>query len=233
MAPRIPPMYPSGSIYPNQSPIPSQAPSYEPPYSPAIQSDIAQHRQMQGEMNWGQGNLQAFVMTTFDARPIQAYDWVTYSGTNAGGASNPDVWNVTDTIHSLFYRVPQGKVAIVRDWDILTFPFNEDGPPVTIGGLSDAFGQLSFFVDGIAQDQYNRRLLSTLPFGPISGVAYIIAGEQSLIEMRLTGSDASNAVNPAQTWLQSLMAMHGNLLISHGLLPTWEPATQGAVPITG
>jgi len=232
----IPRMYPGtdvqGQMYPNQSPVPSQNPSREAPYSPARQADQMQNANLRGEAQWGQGVVSAFVMTTFDARPIQGYDFVTYSGTNAAGPAFLDEWNVTANIHRLFYRVPSGKIAIVRDWNILAFPFSESGPVVTTDGTSGFFTRLDFFVNGIAQDQYAGRFISALPFGAVSGVSYIIAPENALIEMRITGVDATNTIDVNQEFLQSELSMHGNILLAHGLPPEWEPGTQGAVPMT-
>lgn len=61
--------------YGPQTPIPSQAPSREVPYKPERQSDILSTSDMQGAKPHGFPALDAFVVTTYDWRPINEFDW--------------------------------------------------------------------------------------------------------------------------------------------------------------
>jgi len=226
---------PGRSQYPEQENIPSQRVPNRIPYSPG-QPQAQQAAELQKEHPQKHGGTPpVWVASTFDARPINNVDWSTYTGTNpddigADSAAGPF------TSSSTFFVVPPGRTAILRDWHLLMVPLSgqtpsgESTPVIFASGASNFPVVLSFFVDGQAQLEMSGRVLWSLPFGDVFGDAYIIAQENQTIEMRID-SFAAGPGTFAPTWWQALMAMHGNLLLSKGLQPQFEPGSVDVVPV--
>lgn len=212
--------------------VESQQRSVIRPYRPDFVSDVQNMpaRQEPHPISTG-GAVPFYIIPTFDARPINAHDWTTMTGTNKGGGAHPDTGfpgPAADGSASLFYAVPIGRVAIVRDWDVsvtFTGPLDGASEPINpVTGVSQVSPHLTFFVDGNPAPDMSAIQLSMLAFGDVFGDAYIIAGEGSLIEMRLTPDGA----NP---FAQVLMSMHGDTLLSRGLNIELEPATDFTLPM--
>jgi len=216
--------------YPDQNNIPSQAPSDRTPYMPGRnQADVGQFPPLQQQHEHGYGGAPpVYVVSTYDARPINAVDFNTYTGTNPNDTGFSGAGQITA---STFYTVQPGRVAVLRDWHLLVVP--TEGEPIgettpiinPSSGASNFRAVLSFLVDGQFQEGQSGLVLWSLPFGDVFGNAYVIAQEGQTIEMRLTGSGAGS------NWSQALMAMHGNLLQAKGYQPQFAPGTDVSLPV--
>lgn len=218
-----------GSRYPTQYNVPSQAPSNIPPYDPTLQADASQFPIYQAPHQLGYGGVPpVYVVSTYDARPINATDFTTFSGTNPNDTGfNPSPGSYATA--SIFYTVQPGRAGVLRDWDIMAlFGPTLDGtsPIIGINGTSNVAVSLSFLVDGVFQEAMAGLVLWELPFGQVFGEAYILASEGQTIEMRLTILDQADYV-----FNQVLMSMHGNLLLSRGDQLSYQPGTINVLPI--
>ena len=238
------PRRPRRPQYPPQFNVPSQAPSHILPYDPVRQADVAQLAKYQAPHQLGYGGAPpVYVVSTYDARPINGVDFTTMSGTNAGspngGVTNPDTGFIFGAgpnvgaydVASLFYLVQPGRVATVRDFDIIALFATTVDVAVPIlgingGGASIADATLSFLVDGVFQEAMSSIDIWSLPFGAVQGECYIQADEGQTIEMRL-----SLGSHTATSFSQVLMGMHGNLLLKRGYQLTFEPGTDNVLPV--
>lgn len=213
--------------YPPQVEVESQRPSRIPIYRPDFISDVQNYPELQAPHPIGSaGQVPMYIIPTFDARPINAYDWTTMTGTNP---NDTGFVLAAATTASIFFQNDLGRIAIVRDWDIdvrwvgpLDTPVSPIDPTT---GNSLVQPSLSFFVDGVAQPRMSGIILSDIAFGHVFGDAYIIAGEGALIEMRLQANSA------AFLFGQVIMSMHGNSLLSRGLNINYEPGTDFVLPV--
>jgi hypothetical protein len=233
-----PPRTPRRRGYPPQENVPSQSPVHRTPYYPGA-PDLAGYSKFQEPHQPGFGGPPpVYVMTTFDARPISAVDFVTYSGsdprdTGLGVVTPADPDPPPYRTSSIFLTVPQGRIAIVRDWSILITPesgenLGEGANPVfLLNGGSNFRTTLSFLLDGVFQEGMAARVNYALAFGDLSGECYIMAQAGQIIEMRLTGGVGFNNT----TWNQVLMTFHGNLLSDRGQQLEYQAATFATIPV--
>jgi hypothetical protein len=230
-----------------QSSMPSQAPSTLTPFMPGTMSpDMQGMGELQKKHKHGYGGAPpVYVISTFDARPVNAVDFNVYSGTNAGGTAHPDTgWHPQFAplpappffTSSLFYTVQAGRVAAVRDWQITVAPATgeelggELGNPIFYPGgptpMSNFRLTISFLVDGVFQEGHSGLVNWQAAFGDIAGECYILARPFQTIELRISG------INPGgSSWNQALMSMHGNLLQDHGWQVQFEPCTDVTLPV--
>lgn len=219
-----------GSMYPGQENIPSQEVPNRTPSAPN-NNDLSRARKLQpphpsAPMPMGE----QYVITSYDARPINAADFTTYSGTDPRDTGIDPVTGPYVTA-SAFYTVPQGRTAVVRDWHVLAVALTGinnvgDGSPVlTLQGASNFAVTLTFFVDGVAQLGVTDLTLWALAFGDVFGNAYFVAREDQTIEMRITRLTA-----PAD-FEQAILTFGGQLLLSRGDQPEEEPGSVDVVPI--
>lgn len=220
--------------YPPQENIPSQRVPGRTPYAPG-QPQAAQVAQQQQPHPQAPGAPpKYYVVSTFDARPINGIDFQAQSGND-----NRDTGYLPDAIAvyfeaSCFYTVGSGRVAIVRDFQVLAVP--QQGEPIageltanpifTANGASNFKLTVSFFVDGNPQEGMSPINTWALPFGDYFGECYIVAEEGQTIEMRVQGTDTTGS-----QFYQALLAFHGNLLLSQGLQAEYEPATNAVLPV--
>ena len=215
----------------DQQVIPSQLLPDRKAYAPLKQADIEQQDQWDGPDGWGVPNVEPYVLSSFDARPINAIDFIASTGSNAA-----DTFGAGIALASTFYTVPPGRVAIVRDWDVVCNPQAASGGAVLDGnGSSRFFARLSFFINGIVQDQMSSVVLGSLPFGSVFNQTYLVANENDVIEMRLSGLSQANPLNldATTTFFQVLSTFHGNLLLSKGLQANTEPGAKVSLPVRG
>lgn len=233
---------PRRSGYPPQYNVPSQAPSHRTPYMPGEnQADISQFPALQRPHEAGYGGAPpVFVVSTYDARPINGVDFNTYSGTNAGGTANPDTGFDASAggggpffTSSLFFAAQAGRVAVLRDWQISLTPATgeelggELGNPIFhASGASNFRIVLDFLVDGVFQEAHSGRVIWQAAFGDVFGDSYILAQPGQTIEMRITGNSPGGS-----SWAQALMSMHGNLLLAKGYQVEFEPGSDSPIPV--
>lgn len=108
--------------------IESQHPSQRKPYNPAEQADIKQLGEYQQQFPLGWGPFDAFVLSTFDSRPVNTVDFHRTDFNFAEGPVPPEregriVWS---------FEVPNGRRYIMREWTInpiFTRNYRDGGPP--------------------------------------------------------------------------------------------------------
>lgn len=222
-----------GSVYPEQENIPSQRVPDRIPYAPSL-GDLQRSSELQPPHPAAPpppGNQ--YVVSTYDARPINAVDFQTQSGTNADDTGfDPDAGPYFTS--SIFYDVPEGRVAVVRDFHILMVPQQGEPAGETPCGILCPNGASNFritftmFVNGVAQEGMSNIVSWGIPFGDVFGECYFLAGPNDRIEFRVTG----NAAGPGSAWFQALLSLHGNLLKQQGNEIQYEPGSQRAVAVT-
>lgn len=209
--------------------VPSQQPSGRVPYFPGAQADIAIASPLQRPHEHGYGGqAPGYVMTTYDARPFNAVDFVTQTGTH------PDDTGQTDegpfVTSSTFYTVPPGRVAILRNWHALIVPENgenyDGGNPVfRTSGASNFLVSISLLVDGVFQLGMSGIRTWAAAFGDVFSDCYVVAAEGQTIECRLSSVTGQSA------WAQGLVSLYGQLLLAQGMQPEFEPGTYATIPV--
>lgn len=219
---------------PDQHNIPSQEPVSRVPYYPVRNADVEGYTELQKpHPNGDFGPAGVYVVSTFDARPVQAIDFMTMTGNQLGTFGYTDQgWAPFGGPYNLirtYYLVPAGRTAILREWEISGVPqAGEGGPPINANGASTFFWRLQFFVNGQLVPEYSP-VIGAIPFGNVAGECYVVAPQSSVIEMRLT--PGINGYSLGATFYQCLCAMRGNLLFYRGLPTDFEPATSATLPV--
>jgi hypothetical protein len=174
-----------------------------------------------------------YVISTYDARPINAGDFNTQSGSNANDTGyDPDNAPADGyETSSVFFEVPQGYAGVLRDWHILCVPqFGpQSQPPFNANGGSRMNVLISILVNGNFVLGYTSIKSYALPFGDVFGECYVPAQSGDIIELRVVGG--LTEANVGGSWYQMLISMHGNLLLSEGMEPQFEPGTKVTLPV--
>ena len=216
--------------YPSQVVVPSQAPARNPAFIPLVQADMLQKRGLQHAFKSGYVRPEPYVISQYDARPINCIDFVnTFTAAEQAGAD----------VRTFTYNVPAGRVAVLRRLDVRFYVTGATGrDAITAAPL--AATSLSVSVDGIPLDQLNNIRIddAVCGFFPIAGVTtswqnglsfplYAIAPPRSAVAVRVALVGASIA-----TFDFAFVApvLYGNLLLEQGINPTSEPGTLWAVP---
>lgn len=232
---------PRKPYYPTQENIPSQyVPGGKPYYPGQPQAQNAANIRAPAPQAPG-SPPSVFVISTFDARPINAVDFNNQSGNDGRDTGWQPYATAPDpvppyTLAQAFYTVGSGRIAVVRDWQALVVPERGEAvsgsePPGTGFPIFNSLGAsntrfvVSFFVDGNPQEGMAPIVTWGTPFGDVFGKCYIIAQEGETIEMRLSGD-----VNGSR-FSQALLAFNGNLLMAQGLQAEYEPATSAVLPV--
>lgn len=224
---------------PPQKNVPSQAPSRRTPYMPGAQQDVRQLQQIMEPHRPGvQAGNDGYVISTYDARPINAYDWKTESGTDArdtgftplGGTSGPA--GNSYVAASVFFTVPQGYQAILKNWHAIVVPRNGQsavaGSPIFApNGESNVRLTYSILVDGNFQPGYSSIVTWGAAFGDIFGECYVLANSGQTIEFRLLGED--DALDTS--FYQALISLYGQLLLSNTEQLSSAAATRAIIPV--
>jgi len=217
--------------------IPSQAPSRRVPFMPNEAVDLAPTYITDPVKPGNAPAMKAYVVSTFDARPIMATDFQTQSGSDARdtgylpeqGTSGPGLNAYTTA--SVFYTVPQGYQAILRDYHILLIPASGE----LLGGLNPIFGangesnfrvQIAAIIDGSFALNLSGLASWGGGFGDIFGECYILANGGSVIEFRVFCP-----TELASSFFQALISLHGNLLLSQSSQLEFAPATTAVIPV--
>jgi hypothetical protein len=227
--------------YPPQENIPSQQVPNRTPYAPG-QPQAAEARRQQEDHPQAAGSPPSvYVVSTFDARPINAVDFNTQSGNDPRDVGFQPFATPPDpvppySIGSTFYTVGSGRVLVVREWQALVVPsqgelVTETEPPSAGNpifsplGASNTKFTIGFFIDGNPQEGMSPIVTWATPFGDVFGECYIIVEEGQTVEMRITGTVGGSL------FTQALLAFHGNLLLSKGKQAQYEPATDAVLPV--
>lgn len=215
---------------PSQVNVPSQEPSRRRTYQPSG-IDVAPPLP---PMRIGQaGPPPVYVISTYDARPIDCTDFNTQSGSNAKdtGYDGTTVPGTGYETSSVFFDVPQGRVAVLRDWHILSVP--QFGPlsasPFNANGSAAMNVSISILVNGNFQLGYSSIRSYALPFGDVFGECYVVAEPGDEIEVRVDGGLTEAAIGGS--WYQMLISLHGQLLLAKGREATFEPGTDAVLPV--
>jgi hypothetical protein len=156
------------------------------------------------------------VVSTYDSRPIQAYD---FSATTCGFLS----WNGTPPVMDtaeLIYTVPQNVIAVVR-----SFAYQVQNAPVNAVVEGDCWLQSDIFVNDLPVREYNHMRLPVYMEDQFP--AFIIADENLRIRLRLSTFDPNDTeFGQALDGLQVpvLFQMYGNLILKTGIPEAFEIA---------
>lgn len=216
--------------------IPAQRQPFRVPYEPTAQADVAQFPPLQKPHEPGYGGPPpVYVVSTYDARPVNATDFNTQSGTNAddtGFSGEPAAGSPYNT-SSIFYDVQPGYVAVLRNWHILIVPQqgevsgSEGGNPIFLAanGASNFRIVIDVFVDGNPVQGMSGIVSWGGAFGDIFGECYVLANEGQRIEFRITATAGGSQ------WYQVLISMFGNLLRQKSYQLPFVPATDAILPV--
>lgn len=230
---------------PNQTPIPSQAPARNAPYSPGRgQADFAGVGELQRQHAPGFGGQPpTFVVSTFDARPINGVDFQVQSGDDLAAADGFSDIGYAPTEFaapidayfrsSVFYKVGPSRVAIVRQFQILCLPargtdqYALAGQPIlNTLGASNFYYDFSILLNGVYQEGMAGVRSFGGAFGDVFGSCYVVANEGDIIEFRIEAPEDGGS-----RWYQALLSMAGNLIFANGSEPQFAPGTQQAIPV--
>lgn len=204
--------------YPKQYNIPSQAPAAGLPYDPTYQPDVQDFWRLQQRHPQGTGPQLSYVVTTFDARPIQAHDFLVTDGVS-------DQLGVSSVAFT--FETPRGAARIYRSWFIEARLVPDDTPLVNANGFParQNAATMSIIVDGVFQEGFAGVQIPLLvTSGSIESECYVLADEGQVLTFQLLTTDAF--ITDAQ------LMMHGNDLLSTELPIEFEPGTQVALPVT-
>ena len=123
--------------------------------------------------------------------------------------------------------------AVLRDYHIVIIPATGEqlpapGPPGPIfgaNGESNFRVVISILVDGTYQSGVAGIVSWGGAFGDIFGDCYVLANENSTIELRITTN------SEASSFWQALISMHGNLLLSQTRQLEFAPSSRDVIPI--
>lgn len=208
-----------------QNVVPSQTLPRLTPYSNRIQMDIVQQHNLRSKKPDGYTRPEPWVITQFDARPINAYDFIaTFSAAEQAGADS----------RQFDYIVPPGKVAIARRLLLRIYMTVANRDAVT--GAPNAAITMTALVNNGPVDQVNNIRVDDAINAVVAGAffpgvmdipLYFIAPPDSTISLLFTNATAATdfaLISPTLT---------GNLLLAEGVNPNSEPGTKCAVPIWG
>lgn len=216
--------------YPSQVVIPSQQPARETAYIPLVQADMLQKRHLQQALKSGYVRSEPYVISQYDARPINCIDFV---------STFADAEQTGNDTRVFTYSVPAGRVAVLRRLDIRYYVSGAD-PRDQATGAPLAFATLTMAVDGNSLDQLNNLRIDDAVCGVFpaattdvvwsSGLSlplYALAPSRSSVTLTFSLFGAAIA-----TYNFAFVAplLHGNLLLEQGVNPTSEPGTLWAVP---
>lgn len=206
--------------------VPSQAPSTARPYYPSAGDLRSSISKLQPNPPGQGGSPPVYTLTVFDARPINAADFHTETGSSADDTGQVPG---AQTTSSTFFLVPNGYTAVLRKWQALIIP--QTGPAADGLAIFGADGG-SFFVvkfdvlvDDVSQPGMSNIISRATAFGDVEADCYVIASQGQTIEFRAA------TVGAGATFNQCLVALSGNLLMSKGLNPQYEPGTSVTLPV--
>lgn len=167
----------------------------------------------------GATKAKPFVLSTFDARPINAIDFLdTFTATE----------QVAGDTFTCTYAVPEGRVAVFRNLALRVYMSAASRDAVT-GQPTEAI-TLSFLVNGAAVEQVNNIRVDDAICTPAFQVGlnlplYFLAPPSATVSLIL-----SNTAGGTQIAFAAPL-MSGTLLQAEGVNPTSEPGTHAPLPV--
>lgn len=157
------------------------------------------------------------VISTYDSRPIQAYDFQSSGCGNLSWNGAPPTMNTAE----LEYTVPSNVVAVLRNFRYQVM----NAPAANSVVEGDCWLQSDLFVNDLPVREYNQMLLPVnmqLPFP-----TFVIVDELNRIRLRLSTFDPANtefagALDGFDTTV--LFSMYGQLLLKTGVPVDFEIA---------
>lgn len=213
---------------PRQEVIPSQIPPNNTPYISTPQTDLRAAKRYASDGPVGYQRAEPYVVSQFDARPINGVDFLKTFSTAEQAAVNGTA------LATFTFNVPDGKIAIFRNF--FTRFYTTASPRATNGAPSQTC-TLAIAVNNNPADPVALHHISDAVCGPyVSPTAgqfvstdaglniplYFIAPAKAAVTFTYTLT--------ANTFTFIQPVITGNLLLDHGLNPNYEPGTQAAVP---
>lgn len=213
---------------PSQVPLAAQELSITDPYfatthiadAPIDQMQLLQ-QYLDAPYDLGQPATEAFVISHYDARPINAYDHnFTYTAVEQVALAG------TATA-SFSYKVPAGRVMVARDLQLAAW-FTAD-PFGGVGGAPNVLVTASFRIGGAVIPGANNMnvdgaIQSATVFRPYLKIPlYFLAFEGETVQLRITTT--------VTTFTRVAPLFHTNMLLASGINRTSEPGTQNEIPI--
>lgn len=213
---------------PDQTPIvPTLTPPHGVPYSPDFQADIQDQQKYRDAPRLpGAPDARPYVLTQYDARPINCIDFqktfTTAEQTAAAGATS-----------ALFaYSVPPGRTAVVRTVRVRAYIDQNGGAAVrnATTGAPQVSLNLDMLLNGDVMPEWaDLRVddaVSTPTFASDVDIpTYFVAPAESQITMRLT------ILSPAHLFAFVMPTFRGQLILSDGVNIPSEPGTKIPLPI--
>jgi hypothetical protein len=161
----------------------------------------------------------ATVRSTFDARPINARDWL------QGGSFFIDTANGAPHVgaNDAIFTVPEGYIAVIRDFQMSIFP-------VVFGADLEDF-RWTLSIARLPVNNYDNMALGQESDG-LWFPAYALANENEVVGMRLEANVDYEAAFPQDIRARAEVILHGNLLLRTGVPIEYEPGNPAdAFPI--
>lgn len=224
--------------------IPSQNPESKIPYFPGRQADAEQMAALRGPIPHGYAPGGAFVISTYDSRPVNTIDFQKSISTTLGGTTPRVVGDMSAEINQVTpglsasgtFTVPNGRTCVLRGWEISLHwlpdaSMSQNEAPITVYGRSGILNRLDFLLNGSAiQDNANIEI-EEFPFGPVSGECFIIIPQGQQITAEVTRIAFNNGFNEAWNIDSFELKLYGQLILSTGQTPDFEVANMVAVPV--
>lgn len=223
----------------NPTNVPSQAPSRQVPYTPKKQPDLVGKDKLQKRHPPGWGPVDAFVVSSFDSRPLNCSDFLV-----GGEGSTFDPFGLDIPSFFFEYTPPEGRVAILREWAFDCWLIEASGDPTVSSAstrdgqprvnisditLSEFEVQMSFLVAGSEVPEYNNIRYPNAIFGTIGAETFILVGTGDTLRVE---AKIFHATEPSFDVDITQFQLYGNLLLATGQNLQYEQATQEPVPVT-
>lgn len=215
--------------------LPAQAPSTREPFAPSQQADAEQFPPLQKQHESGYGGQPpVYVISTFDARPINAVDFQTRSGNHPDDIGFLPIDDLDPLANYALaecnYTVQPGRVGVLKAIHIAIVPaqgelFDEGHPIFAPNGASNFRCVYTILVDGVPQEGFAGIVTWDGAFGDIFADCYVLAQEGQTITLRVQTTQNESM------FFQALMILSGTLLQATGKAVNFEPATDAAIPV--
>lgn len=225
--------------------IPSQNPERKVPYFPDRQADVEQFAKLRGPIPHGYAPGGAFVVSTYDSRPVNTFDFQKSIATSIGGGTrvkgdmSAEVnQNNPGLSASGTFTIPEGRTCVLRGWEIIisfvpgaATGIDPNFAPVLETGNSGILYNLDFLLNGSAIQDNSSMDIEEFPFGPVSGETFIIVPQNQLLTAEITRIPFNNGFE--ETWQIDRFALkfYGQLILSTGETPDFEVANMAAIPV--
>lgn len=223
--------------------IPSQHPEKRVPYFPGPQADEEQFVPLRGHIPHGYTPGGAFVVSTYDSRPVNTFDFQKSINTTSGGTTpriNGDMQaeinqNNPGQSASATFTVPEGRTCVLRGWEISMAFLPPDIAPnagqINELGNSSILINLDFLLNGSAIQDNAGLEISEFVFGPVSGECFIIVPQGQNLTAFVRGIEFNNGFFELWKIDRIEVKFYGQLILTTGLTPDFEIANNAAIPV--